>query len=85
MTGKYSWKPLDHAKKSATDASKTASKKVIQKTPEATGDLIGNKISNKIMGFQKICNKIIQTPIMIKKYPNKDIYPQKKDSKLLMT
>ena len=43
--GKYSQKPLDHAKKSATDALKTSSERVIQKTAIATGDLIGNKIA----------------------------------------
>ena len=48
MSGKYSHKLLDHAKKSATDALKTFSKRVSQKTAEATGDLIGNKIGNKI-------------------------------------
>ena len=31
LTSKYSQKPLDHAKKSATDALKTSSKQVIQK------------------------------------------------------
>ena len=48
MSGKYSQKLLDHAKKSATDALKTSSIKLIQKTAEATGDLIGNKIANEI-------------------------------------
>ena len=48
LSGKYSQKPFDHAKQSATDAIKTFSKRVIQKTAEATGDLIGNKIANKI-------------------------------------
>ena len=48
VSGKYSQKLLDHAKKFATDALKTSSKQVIQKTAEATGDLIGNKIANRI-------------------------------------
>ena len=48
MSNKYSQKPVDSAKKSATDAIKTASKRAIQKTAEATGDLIGNKIADKI-------------------------------------
>ena len=43
---KYSQKPLDSAKKSATDAIKTASKKSIQKTAEATGDKIADKITS---------------------------------------
>ena len=44
-TDKYSQKPLDHAKQSATDALGTASKRAIQKTAETTGDLISNKIA----------------------------------------
>ena len=48
LSGKYGQKPLDLAKKSATDTFKTASKRAIQKTAEATGDLIGNKIADKI-------------------------------------
>ena len=59
VSGKYSQKLLDHAKKSATDALKTPSKRVIRKTEEETGDLIDNKIANKITKFQKIHNKII--------------------------
>ena len=35
-SGKYSQKPLHHAKKSVTDALKTSSKIVIQKTAETT-------------------------------------------------
>ena len=38
-SGKYSWKHLDHAQQSATDALKTSSKRVIQKTAKATGNL----------------------------------------------
>ena len=45
---KYSQKPIDHAKQSATDAFKTASKRAIQTTVEAIGDLISNKIANII-------------------------------------
>ena len=48
MGGKYSQKPLDHVKQSATDVLKTNSKRLIQKTAEATGDLIGNKISDAV-------------------------------------
>ena len=44
-SGKYSRKPLDHAKKSAADALRTSSKRVIQK---AAGDFIGNKIADRI-------------------------------------
>ena len=47
MSGKYSQKRLDHAKKSARDTFKTASKKAISKTVAATDDLIGNKIAEK--------------------------------------
>ena len=48
LSGKYSQKPLYHAKQSAIDALKIASKKAIQKTAEATSDLIGIKNVNKI-------------------------------------
>ena len=47
LSGKYSRKFLDSAKKCATDAIKTASKRGIQKTAEVTGNLI-NKIDGKI-------------------------------------
>ena len=52
LSGKYSQKLLDHAKKSASDALKTSSKRVVQKTAEATGDSIGNKIANKLQTFE---------------------------------
>ena len=52
-------KPLDHAKKSATDALKNYLKRIIQKTAEATGDLIGNKIANKIVKLAENHNKTI--------------------------
>ena len=48
LSSKYSQKPLDHTKKSATDALKTASKRVVQKAAEVTSDLTGNKIADKI-------------------------------------
>ena len=48
LSGKYSQKIFDHAKKSATDMLKTSSKRVIQETAEATGDLIGNKIADVV-------------------------------------
>ena len=48
MSGKYSQKLLDHAKKSARDAFKTASERAIQKTAKATGGLIGNKIADAV-------------------------------------
>ena len=53
MSNKYGKKPVDTAKKSATDAVKTASKRAIQKTAEATGDLVGNKIADKIASVSK--------------------------------
>ena len=54
LSGKYSQKPFDHAKKSAADALKTSSKRIIQKTAEATtGDLIGNEIANKTTRVSK--------------------------------
>ena len=48
FTGKYSQKPLDHAKQSATNAFRTAWKRAIQKTALASGDLIGKKAANRI-------------------------------------
>ena len=53
LSNKYSHKPLDTAKKSATDPVKTASKRAIQKAAEATGDLIGNKTADKITNISK--------------------------------
>ena len=44
-------KPLDHTKKSATDALKTSSEK--------TGDFIGNKIANRITKVSKIHKKLL--------------------------
>ena len=47
VSGKYSQKLLDTAKKFTTDAIKTASKRAIPKTAQATGDLVGNNIADK--------------------------------------
>ena len=83
LSSKYNQKHFDYPKKSGADAFKTVSKTEIQKAAEGTGDLIGGKIT----GLQKIHNKIIQTQLqmgMIKKYPKKDIYLQKKGRKLLI-
>ena len=52
LSGKYSQKPLDHAK-NLQDVLKTFSKRVIQKTIEATGDSIGNKTANKVTRVSK--------------------------------
>ena len=46
VSGKYSRKLLDTAKKSTADAIKTASKRAIQKTAQATGDLVGNNTAD---------------------------------------
>ena len=53
LSGKYSQKLSDSAKKSSTDAIKTASKRAVQKTAKVKGDLIGNKISDKIIKVSK--------------------------------
>ena len=88
LSGKYSQKPLDHAKKSTTDVLLTTSKIVIQKTAEEPRDLIDNKIGDKITKVAKLCNRIIQEQLqvnlMIKKHIKKDLYLQKKDTKLMM-
>ena len=91
LSGKYSQKLLNHAKRSATDARKTTSRKVIQKTAEGFGDLIGNQIADKVMKVSrtspqnslqlKMKQKILG---MIKRYLKKKIYLRKKDRKLLM-
>ena len=54
LSGKYSQKLLDSAKKSTTDVTKTDSKRAIQKTTKASGDLISTKVANKIT---KRCSK----------------------------
>ena len=53
MSNKCGQKPVDTAKKSATDPMKPASKRAIQKTAEATGDLVGNKIGDKTTSVSK--------------------------------
>ena len=87
LNGKYSQKPLDHAKQPATDALKTSSKSVMQKTAEATDDLVGIEIANRITKSQKVHYRLIQEQLqmnMLKKYQKKDIHLQKKYQKLLM-
>ena len=81
LSGKYSQKLLDHVKKSAIDAIKTASKNEIQKTAEAMGNLTGIEIAHEITKVSKgslQVNSESETEI-----PKKDIYPQKKNNKLL--
>ena len=53
MSNSLSQKPLDNAKKSTPDATKTALKRAIQKTAEKTGDLNGNEIVYKITIISK--------------------------------
>ena len=87
LSNKYGQKLLGSAKKSATDAIKTASKRAIQKTAEATGDLIRNKIADKIISVsKKPSDNNNNDNVELTTYKNirKDIYLQKKDSKLLM-
>ena len=87
VSRKYGKNRLDHAKKSPTVALNTTSKWVIEKTAEATGGFIGNKVATRITKFHKIQTKIIQKQLqisMVKKYLKKDIYLQKKGSKLLV-
>ena len=57
LSSKYGQKPLDSAKRSATDAIKTGPKRVIQKTTEATGDLIGKKVAGKVTSVSKKSKK----------------------------
>ena len=58
LSGKYSQKPLYHAKQSATDALKTSSNKVIHKTAERAGHLINNEIAKKVTKFSKNLEKV---------------------------
>ena len=85
LSNKYGQKLLNSAKKSATDAIKTASKRTIQKIAEATGDLIGNKIADKttIVSKKSSSNNNDDDGVELTTH-KKDIYLQKKDSKLLM-
>ena len=85
LSNKYGQKLIDSAKKSTTDAIKTASKRAIQKIVEATGDLIGNKIADKttIVSKKSSSNNNDDDGVELTTH-KKDIYLQKKDSKLLM-
>ena len=79
LSVKCSQKRLDHSKQSARDALKTS--KRIKSFKKQLKQLA---ISQK---FQKIHNKLIQRHLqisMIKKYQMKDMYLQKRDTKLLM-
>ena len=84
LSNKYGQKLFNSAKKSTRDSIKTAS--------EATGDLIGNKTDKITNASKKKCNNNnnynnnnnnnndnVELPPI-----KKDIYLQKKDSKLLM-
>ena len=68
-------KGIDVSKKFA----KTTGKKILKETAKATGDLIDNKIADKITSASK--NHMMK---LIMKYQRKDIFPLKKDKKLLM-
>ena len=58
LSGRYSQKRLDQAKKSAAGGLETSLKRVIQKTTEVTGDLIGNKTAHKITKLLKNSQQI---------------------------
>ena len=55
----------------------------IWKTPEATGDFISKKIAKVSKKIKIIVQRQLQTR-MIKQYPKKNIYFQKKGTKLLI-
>ena len=81
LSSKYSQEPLDHAKQSATDGLKIDFKRAFQKTVETTGDWFLKKMLIKL---QKNPHKIPQRQLKVKqKYQKKDVYLEKKDSKLL--
>ena len=82
LSGTYSEKHSDHAKRSAIGALKTTSKRVNQKTAETTGDLIGNKIADRITKVSKTSpqNNSESTEEEIVR----DKFIQRKDRKLLV-
>ena len=57
MSGKYSQKPLDHAKQSAADGLTTSSKKVIEKTAEATGVWLVITLPMKLQKNEKFLHR----------------------------
>ena len=74
MSGRYSSKLPDDAKKSAKNAFKTASKTAIQiKKAEALGELL---IKSRKIIHKKIIQRQLQMKI-IRKYQKKDIYLKK--------
>ena len=85
LSNKHGKKLFDNTRKSTIDAIKTASKRAIQKIAEATGDLIGNKIADKttIVSKKSSSNNNDDDGVELTTH-KKDIYLQKKDSKLLM-
>ena len=80
FSDKYSKSLMDKGIDVSKKFAKTAGKKILRKTAKATGDLIGNKIADEITSASK--NHIQMKLIM--KYQKKDIFPLKKDKKLLM-
>ena len=88
LSGKYSLKLLDHAKQSTKDALhlKLIQKELFKKQQKQLVIWLVIKFLIELRKFEKIHNNIIQRQlqiIMIKKYPSKDIYLQKKERKLL--
>ena len=75
FSDKYSKSLMDKGINVSKTFAKTAGKKILKETAKATGDLIGNKIADKITSASK--NHMMKL-IM------KDIFPLKKDKKLLM-
>ena len=93
ISSKQSQKCLNQAKQSATNALKITSKRASQKAAEATGDLIGNKIAAKITNVSRTSSQnSLETnesePENIgfnREIPKeRHIFPEKKDSKILM-
>ena len=84
LSGKYSQKRLNQAKRSATDALKTSHKRVIQKTAEATDDLFDHKIPKRTSKVSKNSPKNNSKTVINehdKEIPKKR---RRKDKKLLM-
>ena len=85
FNSKYGKKLTDTAIKTGKDFATIAGKKIIHKSAEATRDLIDNKIADKITSASKNHKmKKYSQMKLIMKYQKKDIFPQKKDKKLLV-
>ena len=78
FSDKYSKSLMDKGIDLSKTFAKTAGKKILKETAKATGHLTGNNIADKIT------EKPHNEDELIMEYQKKDIFPLKKDKKLLM-